>query len=43
VAENIKLRLAISRSMTRADAGQLLPGTTFSDISAQVATPAIRS
>ncbi|SFJ28435.1 TonB-dependent receptor [Caulobacter sp. UNC279MFTsu5.1] len=37
-AENIKLRLAISRSMTRADAGQLLPGTTFSDISAQVAS-----
>jgi TonB-dependent receptor len=38
VAENIKLRLAVSRSMTRADAGQLLPGTTFSDISAQIAT-----
>lgn len=37
-AENIKLRLAISRSMTRADASQLLPGTTFSDISAQVAS-----
>lgn len=37
-SENIKLRLAISRSMTRADAGQLLPGTTFSDISAQVAS-----
>ena len=37
-SENIKLRLAISRSMTRADAGLLLPGTTFSDISAQVAS-----
>ena len=37
-SENLKLRLAISRSMTRADAGQLLPGTTFSDISAQVAS-----
>jgi TonB-dependent receptor len=37
-AENIKLRVAISRSMTRADAGLLLPGTTFSDISAQVAS-----
>jgi len=30
--------VAASRSMTRADAGSLLPGTTFSDISAQVAT-----
>ena len=38
VADNIKLRFAASRSMTRADAGQLLPGTTFSDISAQVAS-----
>jgi TonB-dependent receptor len=38
VSDNIKLRVAASRSMTRADAGQLLPGTTFSDISAQVAT-----
>jgi TonB-dependent receptor len=38
VSDNIKLRVAASRSMTRADAGQLLPGTTFSDVSAQVAT-----
>ena len=38
VSDNIKLRVAASRSMTRADAGSLLPGTTFSDISAQVAT-----
>jgi TonB-dependent receptor len=37
VTERLKLRLAASRSMTRADAGQLLPGTTFSDPSAQIA------
>ncbi|MBO9557233.1 MAG: TonB-dependent receptor [Caulobacter sp.] len=38
LAENIKLRASASRTMTRADAGLLLPGTTFSDISAQVAS-----
>jgi TonB-dependent receptor len=38
VSENLKLRASMSRSMTRADASQLLPGTTFSDISAQVAS-----
>ncbi|MDE1146455.1 MAG: TonB-dependent receptor [Azospirillaceae bacterium] len=38
VADDIKLRASASRSMTRADASQLLPGTTFSDISAQVAS-----
>jgi len=38
VLHNLKVRLAASRSMTRADPGSLLPGLTFSDISAQVAT-----
>ncbi|MFL6604883.1 MAG: TonB-dependent receptor [Steroidobacteraceae bacterium] len=37
VMQNLKLRASASRSITRADAGQLLPGTTFSDPSAQVA------
>ncbi len=31
LAENITLRASASRTMTRADAGLLLPGTTFSD------------
>jgi TonB-dependent receptor len=38
ISKQVKLRLAASRSITRADAGQLLPGTTFSDPSAQVAS-----
>ncbi|MBB6250799.1 TonB-dependent receptor [Nitrospirillum iridis] len=38
LTDDIKLRAAASRSVTRADASQLLPGTTFSDISAQVAS-----
>jgi TonB-dependent receptor len=36
--DNIKLRASASRSITRADAGQLLPGTTFTDPSAQIGT-----
>jgi TonB-dependent receptor len=38
LTSRIKLRVAASRSMTRADASQLLPGLTFSDPSAQIAT-----
>jgi TonB-dependent receptor len=38
VTDRLKLRMAASRTITRADAGQLLPGTTFSDPSAQVAS-----
>jgi TonB-dependent receptor len=38
LTDHIKLRVAASRSMTRADASQLLPGLTFSDPSAQIAT-----
>ncbi len=38
VATRLKLRFATSISMTRADAGSLLPGLTFSDQGAQVAT-----
>src|SRR5262249_25005860 len=34
--DDVKLRASASRSVTRADAGQLLPGTTFSDPSAQI-------
>jgi TonB-dependent receptor len=34
VADNIKLRASASRTMTRPDAGQILPGITFSDPSA---------
>ncbi|MFC3440970.1 TonB-dependent receptor [Sphingobium rhizovicinum] len=37
VAENIRLRASASRTMTRPDAGQILPGITFSDPSALVA------
>ncbi|MFC4313428.1 TonB-dependent receptor [Steroidobacter flavus] len=36
--DRLKLRFSVSRSMTRADAGQILPGTTFSDTSGQVAS-----
>jgi TonB-dependent receptor len=38
VSSRLKLRAAASRSITRADAGSLLPGTTFSDPSAQIAS-----
>ncbi|UAK26133.1 TonB-dependent receptor [Sphingomonas nostoxanthinifaciens] len=38
VSSKLKLRAAASKTMTRADAGLLLPGTTFSDPSAQVAS-----
>lgn len=38
VTERLKLRAAASRSMTRPDAGQLLPGLTFTDPSAQTAS-----
>ena len=38
LTDRIKLRASASKSITRADASQLLPGTTFSDPSAQVAT-----
>jgi TonB-dependent receptor len=38
VLRNLKVRLAASRSLTRADPGSLLPGLTFSDPSAQIAT-----
>jgi len=36
--DHLKLRAAVSRTITRADAGLLLPGLTFSDPSAQVAS-----
>jgi len=38
LTDRVKLRVAASRSITRADASQLLPGTTFSDPSAQIAS-----
>ncbi|ETI64336.1 TonB-denpendent receptor [Sphingobium sp. C100] len=38
VASNIRLRASASRTMTRPDAGQILPGITFSDPTAQVAS-----
>nr|WP_293849278.1 TonB-dependent receptor [Steroidobacter sp.] len=38
LADRVKVRFSVSRSMTRADAGQILPGTTFSDTSGQVAS-----
>ncbi|WP_294198310.1 TonB-dependent receptor [uncultured Sphingomonas sp.] len=38
VLDNLKLRFAVSKSMTRPDAGSVLPGVTFSDPSAQVAS-----
>jgi TonB-dependent receptor len=37
LTDQLKLRGSVSRSMTRADASQILPGTTFSDPSGQVA------
>jgi TonB-dependent receptor len=36
--DHLKLRASASRSITRADANSLLPGLTFSDPSAQIAT-----
>lgn len=38
VMDNVKLRASASRTMTRPDAGQILPGVTFSDPSALVAS-----
>ncbi|MDR6787450.1 TonB-dependent receptor [Sphingomonas sp. BE138] len=38
VLQNLKLRFAVSKSMTRPDAGSVLPGVTFSDPSAQIAS-----
>ncbi|WP_088184371.1 TonB-dependent receptor [Sphingobium sp. Z007] len=38
VADNLKLRASASRTMTRPDAGQILPGITFSDPSALLAS-----
>lgn len=38
VADNVKLRASASRTMTRPDASQILPGITFSDPSALVAS-----
>lgn len=38
VLDNAKLRFSASRTMTRPDASQLLPGLTFSDPSAQIAS-----
>ncbi|WP_112382664.1 TonB-dependent receptor [Sphingomonas carotinifaciens] len=38
VARNLKLRFAASKALTRPDAGSILPGITFSDPSAQIAT-----
>lgn len=38
IANNVKLRASASRTMTRPDASQILPGITFSDPSALVAT-----
>lgn len=38
LTRNLKLRAAVSRSLTRADPNSLLPGLTFSDPSAQVAS-----
>ena len=38
VADNVKLRASASRTMTRPDAGAILPGITFSDPSALTAT-----
>ncbi len=36
--DNLKLRFAVSKSMTRPDANLVLPGVTFSDPSAQIAS-----
>lgn len=38
VADNVKLRASASRTMTRPDASQILPGITFSDPSALMAS-----
>jgi TonB-dependent receptor len=38
VRDNVKLRASASRSLTRAEAGRLLPGTTYTDPSALTAT-----
>ncbi|MEH3105480.1 MAG: TonB-dependent receptor [Sphingomonas phyllosphaerae] len=38
VFDNLKLRFAVSKSMTRPDANLVLPGVTFSDPSAQIAS-----
>lgn len=38
VAENVVLRTSASRTMTRPNPSSMLPATTFTDISAQVAT-----
>jgi TonB-dependent receptor len=38
LSRHLKLRVAASRTLTRADPNSLLPGLTFSDISAQIAT-----
>ncbi len=38
IADNVKLRASASRTMTRPDAGQILPGITFSDPSALLAS-----
>jgi len=38
VTDKLKVRIAASRSVTRAEADKLLPGTTFSDPSAQIAS-----
>ncbi len=35
---NLKLRFAVSKTLTRPDAGSILPGVTFSDPSAQIAS-----
>ncbi len=38
VADNVKLRFSASRTMTRPEAGQILPGTTFTDPSGLIAS-----
>ncbi|HTG39058.1 TonB-dependent receptor [Sphingomonas sp.] len=37
VLDNLKLRFAASKGLTRPEAGQILPGVTFSDPAAQIA------
>jgi TonB-dependent receptor len=37
-ADNLKLRFSAARTMTRPDSGSILPGLTFSDPSAQIAS-----
>ena len=36
--DNLKLRFAVSKALTRPDAGSILPGVTFSDPGAQIAS-----